>query len=54
MELTAGALFAGQETYQAPADGDKVQVDVDPNSKRLQILEPFPKWDGKDIEVLLP
>ena len=24
---------------------------VDPESKRLQILEPFAKWDGKDLEV---
>ncbi|KAG1228538.1 hypothetical protein G6F68_019473 [Rhizopus microsporus] len=27
----------------------KVQVKVDPNSKRLQLLEPFDKWNGKDL-----
>jgi aconitate hydratase len=31
-----------------PADGSKVVVDIDPASKRLQILEAFKAWDGKD------
>lgn len=36
--------------YQAPAeDGSKVQVIVKPDSERLQLLEPFPAWDGKNI-----
>jgi len=26
-------------------------VTVSPDSKRLQILEPFKAWDGKDLEV---
>jgi hypothetical protein len=26
-----------------------VQVKVAPDSKRLQLLEPFEKWDGKDL-----
>jgi aconitate hydratase len=35
--------------YQAPAeDGSKVDVVVDPKSNRLQLLEPFKAWDGKD------
>lgn len=38
------------ETYQAPAPG-QVEVKVDPQSSRLQILEPFKAWDGKDIQV---
>lgn len=25
-------------------------VDVSPESQRLQLLSPFDKWDGKDIE----
>ena len=41
---------AGEETYQAPAPGE-VDLQVDPNSSRLQLLEPFKAWDGKDIEV---
>ncbi len=37
--------------YQAPAkDGDKVEVDVNPESKRLQLLTPFKAWDGKDYD----
>ncbi len=31
-----------------PADGSKVVVHIDPASKRLQKLEPFKIWDGKD------
>lgn len=39
--------------YQAPpANGDDVQVVVDPASKRLQLLKAFEKWDGKDFEKL--
>lgn len=40
----------GEDTYQPPAeDGSKVQVKVDPKSNRLQLLEPFQPWDGKDF-----
>jgi aconitate hydratase len=35
--------------FAAPlADGSRVKVAVDPASKRLQLLEPFAAWDGKD------
>ena len=27
-------------------------MDVSPTSQRLQLLEPFDKWDGKDLEDL--
>jgi len=33
-----------------PENSDDVEVIIDPNSKRLQRLEPFPKWDGEDFE----
>ncbi|RMW39591.1 MAG: aconitate hydratase [Nitrosopumilus sp.] len=33
-----------------PENSDDVEVIIDPNSKRLQRLEPFPQWDGKDFE----
>lgn len=37
--------------YQAPAeDGSSVQVKVDPNSDRLQLLEPFQAWEGTDLK----
>ena len=32
-----------------PENSDNVEVIIDPNSKRLQRLEPFSKWDGKDF-----
>ncbi len=37
--------------YQAPAkDGSKVDVNVAPDSNRLQLLSPFQPWDRKNIE----
>ena len=40
---------AGENTYQAPpADRANVSVAVSPTSDRLQLLEPFAPWDGKD------
>ena len=33
-----------------PSNSDDIEVVIDPNSKRLQRLEPFSKWDGKDFE----
>src|SRR5689334_5123520 len=42
-----------KETYVAPAsDPDSVEVIIDRDSERLQKLQPFPKWDGKDFERL--
>jgi aconitate hydratase len=39
--------------YQAPAeDGSSVKVAVDPESDRLQLLDPFPAWDGKNLTGL--
>lgn len=39
--------------YQAPSeDGAGVLVTIDPASKRLQKLEPFPAWDGTDYTDL--
>ncbi|WP_348798513.1 aconitate hydratase [Flavobacterium adhaerens] len=36
--------------FQAPAeDGSNIQVNVNPNSDRLQLLAPFEAWDGKNI-----
>src|SRR5574338_590476 len=39
----------GQDVYVSPAsDPDKVDVIIDQSSTRLQKLEPFTPWDGKD------
>jgi aconitate hydratase len=36
--------------YDAPAeDGSKIEVIVDPKSPRLQLLQPFLPWDGRDF-----
>ena len=35
--------------YMAPSqDGSNIQITIDPNSDRLQKLEPFPAWHGED------
>ena len=33
-----------------PEDGSDIDVVVDPDSQRLQIMEPWPAWDGNDFE----
>ncbi|MFM7870127.1 MAG: aconitase family protein, partial [Actinomycetota bacterium] len=39
----------GTNTFTPPpADGSSVTVAVSPTRDRLQLLEPFPAWDGKD------
>ncbi|KAL1117112.1 hypothetical protein AAG570_004440 [Ranatra chinensis] len=53
-ELPAKGFDPGVDTYQAPpADGSSVSVKVNPKSDRLQLLEPFAKWDGKDLVDML-
>ena len=52
-ELPAKGFAKGEEGYVAPADnGDALTVDIPPTSERLQLLQPFPRWDGKDMEKL--
>ncbi|GAB6020429.1 aconitate hydratase [Chamberlinius hualienensis] len=49
-ELPARGFDPGVDTYQPPpGDGSSVKVDVDPKSQRLQLLQPFNRWDGKDL-----
>ncbi|EDV27344.1 uncharacterized protein TRIADDRAFT_35443 [Trichoplax adhaerens] len=48
-ELPVKGFDPGQDTYQEPPkDSGKVAVDVDPESKRLQLLTPFQRWNGED------
>ncbi len=52
-ELPAQGFAKGEEGYVAPAEnGDTLTVDVPPTSERLQLLQPFPRWDGQDFEKL--
>jgi aconitate hydratase len=47
--LPARGFDAGESGFLAPpADASAVEVVVDPASDRLQLLEPFPAWDGQD------
>ena len=51
--LPANGYEAGENTFTAPpADGTGVVVSVSPTSDRLQLLEPFPAWDGNDYVEL--
>jgi aconitate hydratase len=52
-ELPGRGFEGGDEGFVAPpADGTGVEVKVDPSSERLQLLEPFPAWDGRDLVEL--
>jgi len=49
-EVPAKSFDRGQANYIAPPkDGGKVVLKVDPNSQRLQLMQPWPAWDGKDF-----
>ncbi len=49
-ELPLRGFAVEDAGYQQPAeDGSAVQVLVAPDSKRLQILDPFPAWEGRDL-----
>jgi aconitate hydratase len=52
-ELPTKGFAVEDAGFQAPAaDGSGVQVVVATDSKRLQLLEPFAPWEGKDLEGL--
>jgi aconitate hydratase len=49
-ELPTKGFDVEDNGYQAPAeDGSSVLIAVAPDSSRLQLLENFPLWDGKNI-----
>ncbi len=52
-ELPPNGFAVEDAGYQAPApDGIAINVIVDPASKRLQLLDPFPAWEGIDLKGL--
>lgn len=52
-ELPPKGFAVEDNGYQAPAeDGSTVQVNVAPDSNRLQLLEPFLPWEGTDLKGL--
>jgi aconitate hydratase len=51
--LPSAGYDPGEDTFTPPpADRSSVLVEVAPTSDRLQLLEPFPAWDGNDYEAL--
>lgn len=47
-ELPLKGFAEGSEGYTAPSNV-KQEIVVDPQSQRLQLLTPFPAWDGMDL-----
>jgi len=48
-DLPSRGFDPGESGFQAPpAEGASIDVAVAPTSERLQVLEPFPAWDGED------
>ncbi len=49
-ELPSKGFDVEDNGYQAPAaDGSGIEILVNPDSQRLQLLEPFKPWDGQNI-----
>jgi aconitate hydratase len=49
-EVPAHGFDPGHATYIAPPeDGSAIQLAVDPSSERLQLMEPWAAWDGRDF-----
>ena len=52
-EVPEKGFLIPEGIFIAPSkNSDNVDIIIDPNSNRLQRLEPFPKWDGKDFEEI--
>lgn len=49
-EVPANNFDKGHSSYIAPPeDGSNVELAVSPTSERLQLMEPWPAWDGEDF-----
>jgi aconitate hydratase len=49
-ELPVNGFAVDDPGYQAPVgDGSSIAINVDEDSKRLQLLEPFKPWNGEEI-----
>jgi aconitate hydratase len=50
-EIPPNGFAFNRDVYLAPTNEyQNLEVTIDPNSSRLQKLEPFAKWDGNDFE----
>jgi aconitate hydratase len=53
-ELPSRGFDPGESGYVAPAkDGSEIEIEVNPDSERLQLLTPFVAWDGEDYNNLV-
>jgi len=51
--LPRAGLANVKGTFVPPdGDGDRVEVEIDPRSERLELLKPFEKWNGNDFSDL--
>lgn len=52
-EVPPNGFKNAKDVYVTPSENpEAVEVIINKNSDRLQKLEPFPEWDGKDFEEL--
>ncbi|MCA9176075.1 MAG: aconitate hydratase [Planctomycetales bacterium] len=51
VELPPGGFDEGESGFIPPSD-EEIVVKVSPTSDRLQLLTPFPEWDGQDFDDL--
>ena len=51
IDLPVKGFDVGDNGYLDPSDfvSDNIKVEINKDSKRLQLLEPFEKWDGKNF-----
>jgi aconitate hydratase len=49
-EVPANGFDQGRAVYEAPPpNGTQVKLAVNPGSERLQLMHPWPQWDGRDF-----
>jgi len=52
-EHPARGFAEGDSGYVPPAaPGEHVEIELAPDSERIQLLTPFPRWDGRDFAAL--
>jgi aconitate hydratase len=52
-EVPSKNFDRGRPVYVAPpADGSAITLKVDPKSERLQLMEPWPAWNGQDFNEM--
>ncbi|MBT7466504.1 MAG: aconitate hydratase, partial [Bacteroidetes bacterium] len=53
LELPPRGFDVEDNGYQAPAEnGSEIQIQINPDSQRLQLLEPFKAWEGSPDDSL--